>query len=251
MLFLFYFVSMSDHKERIMRLFALFIMLVSFPLCAQNISVKVGDQEVIIEQIQKGQGGKNFVHVHESETTALEAARAVVNKRGGFLLTLHHGGGRNIVFHLQGQRYEFDPNRIFTDEGIKKTLTQYSHYQPDAHREVKKLADKILSLLPQDKIIAVHNNQSYSIRNYLPGRDMASEIAAINLDPKQYFRNFYFVTRMEDFLRIKEQGFNGVLQAARATDDGSLSVRLSKQTYINVEAGYAQLAQQIKMLELA
>lgn len=43
-------------------------------------------------------------------------------------------------------------------------------------------------------------------------------------------------------------GFNGVLQKASATDDGSLSVYLAKREYINVEAGYDQLKEQIHML---
>jgi hypothetical protein len=41
------------------------------------------------------------------------------------------------------------------------------------------------------------------------------------------------------------------LQAQHATDDGSLSVYLADLDYINVEAGYDQLAAQIKMLQLA
>ncbi|HEL8628750.1 TPA: protein tyrosine phosphatase, partial [Legionella pneumophila] len=56
------------------------------------------------------------------------------------------------------------------------------------------------------------------------------------------------VTKLSDYLRLKMQGFNGVLQKPSATDDGSLSVYLAKRDYINVEAGYDQLAEQIKML---
>lgn len=86
--------------------------------CAVNHRVMVGDEPVIIQQT-KGQG-KTFVHVHHNEQTALKAAKAVIRKEGGSLITLIHSGGRNIVFHLHNQRYEFDPNRIFTDKGIKK-----------------------------------------------------------------------------------------------------------------------------------
>ncbi|HBC0463731.1 TPA: protein tyrosine phosphatase [Legionella pneumophila] len=214
--------------------------------CAVNHRVMVGDEPVIIQQT-KGQG-KTFVHVHHNEQTALKAAKAVIRKEGGSLITLIHSGGRNIVFHLNNQRYEFDPNRIFTDKGIKKTLAQYSYYTPEAHQEVKKLADKIKALLPEGKVIAVHNNSSYSLKDYLPGHELAKDAKALYMNPNNYFRNFYLVTKLSDYLRLKMQGFNGVLQKPSATDDGSLSVYLAKRDYINVEAGYDQLAEQIKML---
>ncbi|AMP91050.2 hypothetical protein [Legionella pneumophila] len=214
--------------------------------CAVNHRVMVGDEPVIIQQT-KGQG-KTFVHVHHNEQTALKAAKAVIRKEGGSLITLIHSGGRNIVFHLNNQRYEFDPNRIFTDKGIKKTLVQYSYYTPEAHQEVKKLADKIKALLPEGKVIAVHNNSSYSLKDYLPGHELAKDAKALYMNPDNYYRNFYLVTKLSDYLRLKMQGFNGVLQKPSATDDGSLSVYLAKRDYINVEAGYDQLAEQIKML---
>ncbi|HAU1152625.1 TPA: protein tyrosine phosphatase [Legionella pneumophila] len=214
--------------------------------CAVNHRVMVGDEPVIIQQT-KGQG-KTFVHVHHNEQTALKAAKAVIRKEGGSLITLIHSGGRNIVFHLNNQRYEFDPNRIFTDKGIKRTLAQYSYYTPEAHQEVKKLADKIKVLLPEGKVIAVHNNSSYSLKDYLPGHELAKDAKALYMNPDNYFRNFYLVTKLSDYLRLKMQGFNGVLQKPSATDDGSLSVYLAKRDYINVEAGYDQLAEQIKML---
>ncbi|HBI21030.1 MAG TPA: protein tyrosine phosphatase, partial [Legionella sp.] len=114
--------------------------------------VKVGDTAVIIQQQTNGTG-KAFVHLHQNETTALKAAHAVVHTEGGSVLTLVHAGGRNIVFHLNKETYEFDPNRIFTDAGIQKTLTQFGECTIDAVSEVKRLADKIKALLPKGKII--------------------------------------------------------------------------------------------------
>jgi hypothetical protein len=149
------------------------------------------------------------------------------------------------------KRYEFDPNRIFTDKGIKKTLTQFGSYSPQAHKEVSKLAHKIKQLLPKGKVIAVHNNAAYSLKDYLPGHDLACDAQAMHKNPDKYYRNFYLVTRSTDFLRIKMNGYNGVLQKPSARDDGSLSVLLAKSEYINVEAGYDQLSEQIKMLRKA
>lgn len=217
---------------------------------AAQYPVSVGDTTVLIKQHSNG-CGKAFVHVHQNETTALKAARAVVKARGGSVLTLVHSGGRNVVFHLRHTRYEFDPNRIYTDKGIKKTLRQFGHYSPAAHREVKKLANKVKSLLPQGKIIAVHNNKSYSLRDYFPGHGSACDARSIHVNKRNYYRNFFMVTKQRDYVRLKQLNFNSVWQAANATNDGSLSVYLAKDRYVNVEAGYDQLAAQIKMLRYA
>ncbi len=217
---------------------------------AAQYTVKVGDSRVIIKQEHNG-CGKAFVHLHQNETTALEAARAVVNTRGGSVLTLVHSGGRNIVFHVGRTRYEFDPNRIYTDKGIKKTLLQFGKYSPTAHRDVKKLANKITSLLPQGKIIAVHNNSTYSLKNYFPGHGLACDAQSLNVNKRHFYRNFYLVTKQRDYVRLRQLNFNSIWQAPNAMDDGSLSVYLGKNRYVNVEAGYDQLAAQIKMLKYA
>lgn len=209
----------------------------------------VGDERVVIQQ-QPGKG-KAFVHVHHNEQTALKAAKAVLRREGGSLLTLIHSGGRNIVFHLEKKRYEFDPNRMYTDRGIKKTLMQFGEYTPEAHKEVKKLADKMKQLLPKGKIIAVHNNSTYSLKNYMPGHELAADVQDLYINPGLYYRNFYLVTQLNDYLRLKKEGFNGVLQKKSVQDDGSLSVLFAKSEYINVEAGFDQLAEQVIMLQHA
>ncbi len=218
--------------------------------CASNFPVKLGNSVVVVQKHQHGKG-KAFVHLHQNETTALKAAKSVIRAEGGSLLTLVHSGERNIVFHLSKKRYEFDPNRIFTDRGIKKTLTHFGDYSPAAHAVVKKLAYKIKKLLPKGKIIAVHNNHSYSLKDYLPGRNLAGDVQALHYTKYRLHRNFYLVTQENDYVRLKNMKFNSILQALSATDDGSLSVYLADREYINVEAAYGQLAEQIKMLKQA
>ncbi len=225
------------------------LILLNVTACASKQTVMVGDEPVTINY-SKGHG-KTFIHLHHNEQTALRAAEAVVQREGGSIISLEHRGGRNIVFYLQGTRHEFDPNRIFSDEGIRKTLSMFGPYSLKAHQEVQKLAQKIKAILPEGKIVAVHNNAGYSLKNYLSGNSLEQEAQAVHLVPSKYFRNFYLVTQIQDYLRLKSQGFNGVLQKKAATDDGSLSVYLAKNEYINVEAGFDQLAEQIKMLQHA
>lgn len=216
-----------------------------------QVPVQLGDTEVVIEKIQHGQG-KAFVHVHQNETTALQAARAVVDAEGGSIVTLHHPGGRNIVFQLDGVRYEFDPNRMFTDAGIKKTLQQFGPYSAEAHGLVKLLADCVKVALPSNQaVIAVHNNETYSLKEYYPGAELADEAEALHVPEPKAYRNFYLVTQKADYARLKQLTFNSILQASTPEDDGSLSVYLASKPYVNVEAGYDQLAAQINMLRSA
>lgn len=212
--------------------------------------VKLGDTAVIIQQQANG-AGKAFVHLHQNETTALAAAQAVVHAEGGSVLTLVHAGGRNIVFHVNNEPYEFDPNRMFTEAGIQKTLAQFGEVTPEAVREVARLADKIKTLLPKGKTIAVHNNEDYSLNDYLPGHSLAADARLLHVNEQHFYRNFYLVTQTKDYQRLSQLQFNSILQAEKATDDGSLSVFLADRDYINVEAGYDQLAVQIKMLRWA
>jgi hypothetical protein len=232
------------------RLFLLFMLFFGAGH-AHSVSVQLGDTQVVVETIQHGQG-KAFVHVHQNEKTALQAARAVVDSEGGSIVTLHHPGGRNIVFRLDGVRYEFDPNRMFTDAGIKKTLKQFGAYSPEAHRLVTQLAKQVTSALPAHQaIIAVHNNQSYSLKEYYPGESLEHEAEALYVPQPKAYRNFYLVTQKSDYVRLKHLAFNSVLQASSPDDDGSLSVYLTSKPYVNVEAGHDQLAAQIKMLRAA
>jgi len=233
--------------------YGLLLLIACFQIAyAGTYPIQLGKSMVFIKQYKHGRG-KSFVHLHQNETTALKAAKAVVRTKGGTLLTLVHPGTRNISFTLRGQYYEFDPNRIYTDVGIKKTLQEFSHYSPAAKIEVKKLANKIISLLPKGKVVAVHNNKtSYSLKDYLPGNLLAKDVRAMSMRQKRYYRNFYLVTKKQDYYRLKRlKKYNIVWQARSVTDDGSLSVCLRHRKYINVEAGYDQLAQQIKMLKHA
>lgn len=217
---------------------------------AQPCHVILGDTKVIIQQYYYGQG-KAFVHLHQNETTALQAAKVVIQAEGGSILTLVHAGGRNVVFHLNRVRYEFDPNRIFTEVGIRKTLRQFGPYSLAAHREVRRLACAIKAQLPRGKIIAVHNNKSYSLKSYLPGHELADDAQALQLTNRHSYRNFFLVTQKEDYVRLKNLVFNSIWQSRSVTDDGSLSVYLARRNYVNVEAGYGQLTAQVKMLEQA
>lgn len=235
---------------RILMIVFMIILPFNINLLARQLPVRLGDTTVWIVQEKQGRG-KSFIHLHQNETTALKAARAVVEMQGGQILTLVHPGQRNISFHLHHRLYQFDPNRMFTENGIRASLIAGGQYSDEAYWAVKRLADTIKALLPPGKIIAVHNNETYSLRDYLPGNPLEKDARQLTHPTNQYFRNFYLVTRKIDFDRLSELRFNSVWQAKQATDDGSLSIYLSNRHYVNVEAGYDQLDAQILMLKYA
>ena len=123
-----------------------------------NHSVMLGETKVTIQHIKYGEG-KEFVHVHQNENTALLAAKKYIKKYGGSIVTLKHHGTRNITFNMHNTRYEFDPNRIYTDIGIKNTLKNYGEYSLEAHQAVNKLSHSYPAkrLLQYTIIMATHS----------------------------------------------------------------------------------------------
>lgn len=228
----------------------LFITSLSSLATTISYPINLGGTTVYIQKIIFNTG-KDFIHLHQNETTALSAAKQYIKQHGGSLITLKHKGTRNISFKINKKRYEFDPNRIYTDSGIKKTLSSFGHYDKRAHQEVKKLAKKISSLLPKGKIIAVHNNENYSLKSYFPGNEYAKDAALINSEKKSFFRNFFLVTKKQEHRRLAHKKFNSILQSNRAEDDGSLSILLKDKNYINIEAGYDQFKVQMNMIKNA
>jgi hypothetical protein len=69
-----------------------------------------------------------FLNLHENENTSVVAARSFLYVNGGSLVKFANGPNRLISFKLSGKTYSFDPNRMFTPEGIKSTLQTYSSY---------------------------------------------------------------------------------------------------------------------------
>jgi hypothetical protein len=210
-------------------------------------NIYLGQTRIQLKEYRHGPG-KHFVHVHDNETTARRAALSYIQRHGGTLLTLSHTGQRNIRFILRHQEYWIDPNRIYTPKGVRQTLSHLSHYSPAARIEVEKLAKQILHRLPWKKVIAVHNNREYSMRDYVKGHVLARDARRVHRARNLNLRNFYLVTRYKMYRKLARAGFNVVLQARNVTDDGSLSVRLAKRNYINVESAYGARRIQYRML---
>lgn len=191
-----------------------------------------------------------LIHLHSNESTAGNAAKEISQEWGIPLIQLINNETRMVSFKREGRFYQFDPNRIFSPEGIFKTLTLSSAYTTEAFEEVKQFSDSLLSLFGKDKpLVAVHNNTDGRF-NILQYRNAGIGQTHVN---RTLDEDDFFITNDEEiFSLLKEKDFNVVLENASAMEeDGSLSLYCgrSRQRYINVEAQHGHSSQQLAMLE--
>jgi hypothetical protein len=185
----------------------------------------------------------------------VEAGIIFLSKYGGRLLQLQHSGKRRFNFNLNNQSFAFDPNRIFTSDGLKATLNRQGGYSEEAAFEVKKIADSILINHIDEKklVIALHNNteRGLSILSYKKGGFEYKNTAKVYINHKTNPHDFILTTKSYIYHHLKRHKINVVLQSSTPVDDGSLSVYAAKNNipYINIEALDGHLDEQIKMLE--
>lgn len=220
---------------------------------------QVGDRRIAVKTFRYGTAGKNvIVNLHHNETTALDAAHNVLSVSGGVLVHIENENERIISFRQGNHIFRFDPNRIFTDAGIRKTLAKLSErVTPRAIQAVKKFAAYLKSRFPAsaDVVIAVHNNEDgdLSVSSYAKNGDLNREAAQVHVVENHDADNFFLTTDHSLFKKLKSADYNVILQHnKRATDDGSLSVYfgLKKKKYVNVEAEFGKLDVQEEMISL-
>lgn len=200
----------------------------------------------------------SFVHVHENETTAVEAmARLLDTINKGCFVSWQCRQQRFVDFKLDGITYRFDPNRIYTAAGINATLRSNNGvYSKPATSAVKKVADRFIKNYVDSNllVIALHNNTNrggLSINSYKKGGVFSRDAKQVFMNPKQDVDDFFYTTDVACFNFLKSKDFNVILQDnAGMKDDGSLSVYCATKRipYINIEAQDGHLKQQVQML---
>ncbi|HEX2845544.1 MAG TPA: hypothetical protein VHN59_03265 [Chitinophagaceae bacterium] len=224
----------------------------------KTVSCVLGDKKILIKMIRFGTNVRTvLINLHHNENTSLEAARRVLERRGGLLINIENDNERFISFSQNGRVFRFDPNRIFTDAGIKQDLEKQNDRSPvSAVKTVRRFARFICSKIPSSAstIIALHNNDdgNLSVVSYLPGNEYGREASLVHQGTGHDPDNFFFTTDAGLYRNLSQKGYNVVLQHnGRATDDGSLSVYYGrkKKSYVNVEAETGQLEAQERMLD--
>ena len=220
-----------------------------------------------------------LVHLHADERKAFETAKIMhAYYPSNFLYV--SGTHRYVTVSTSGRSCLVDPNRIFS---TKKTTSQCALSNCTLGGKIRErmVADvHNWDLRPKVErchknktlpVIAFHNTESFSTRNYEQGGSdrwaVATSEEEINHDvpnpagqkllnvprnDKSYYKNFIVTTDPAVFYDAEEEGYNVVLQARNPMmingrqctgDDGSLSVALRHFHYTNIEAAGKSNAQ--------
>lgn len=197
-----------------------------------------------------------FVNVHEDEQTSIDALRNFALENPINYIYLHHEQTRRIFFNLNDSTYNFDPNRMFTTIGRKKTLEDGGLWSQKADIAVEMFSEQILNPLRQAKIIvALHNNTAdrYSIQSYMPDSSEAQNTAALYINPDMDPDDFIYTTDSAFFDFFKAKKINVILQDnSNFVDDGSLSVYsgIHALRYVNIETEHGHLQEQVRLLQM-
>ncbi len=190
---------------------------------------------------------------HDNEQTAAQAVRNSLSINGGKFIEIVNGGERNISFELAGRHYVFDPNRMFSSEGVKKTLRNRSAFTKAAQDSVQQFAHALIPLLdisPERYLLTAHNNTQgwFSILSY----KNKPYTLRYHRNKKRCIDDFYIVTTAQAFDFFASQNFNVAWEnPAIMSDDGSLSAYAFRNhvPYINVEAMHGHLDEHYEMVD--
>lgn len=220
---------------------------------------RLGNDNINIQVFQYGD--KNdivFINLHDNEVSSVDGAKKILENHGGLLIKIENKNKRNVSFRLDDRSYTFDPNRIFSKIGIKLTLKRFGNISNQAEREIEGFASKLLQIISPDIhcVIAVHNNTNngFSIGDYLPGKEKASDARQIKIADGQDPDDFFLTTDSLLFQLLSAKNYNTILQDnLKALHDGSLSVYCGERNirYINCETEQGKIKQHEEMLETA
>ena len=197
-----------------------------------------------------------FINLHDDETTSVDAAKRVLEEYGGLLIEVENNTQRNIRFKLDRIFFEVDPNTIFSEEGIKKSLEQLGRISGKAIDEVEKLGQRIVQLIPQKTtcIVSLHNNTPgfFSVTEYAAGNKRSADSKKVFINTEQDADDFFLTTDNNIYEKLADKGFNTILQDNKnCKEDGSLSVYCGKKNilYVNCETEQGKTGQYYKMMK--
>jgi len=224
-----------------------------------TIYYKLGDRNIVIKTFEYGDAKDHImINLHADEITSVTAAHKFLETNSGLLIKIENGNKRNIRFGLGIQKYSFDPNGMFSKEGIIKSLKENGNSSDIAVLEIEKFAERILQLVPENSscIISLHNNTDgqYSVTSYLQGNEKETDAKKVYVNPLQDADDFFLTTDSTLYRQLAAEKYNCILQDnENATKDGSLSVYCGekKMSYLNCETQQGKTEQYLEMLMIA
>ncbi|HVK96699.1 MAG TPA: hypothetical protein VM368_02725 [Flavisolibacter sp.] len=243
-----------------MKNIVLFLLVItnSFNACSQEPnqiehSFNLGNRIVSFQEF-KGKKKAPFIllSVHSNERTGIETAEAFSQEHKVPFFQILNENKRMIEFSNNEKKFSVDPNRIYTDEGVRASLSKNGNYDTSDFVLLQQFNKFILEKLDPDKVlIAMHNNTEgeYDINRYL--KDLKADADSVHVNEKIDADDFFLTTDATIFCRLKCLNYNVILQNnSGAADDGSLSVLYGKRNlpYVNIEAQHGHKEEQVRML---
>lgn len=215
----------------------------------------LGNTQVSVQvSVYGNQRNVVMLNVHDDEITSVAAARNVLQTTGGILVNINNNYERLVSFTMRGKTWKFDPNRMFTRNGIiNDMLKQNKSCNMAAAKAIEGFGKFLLSKIPKTStLIALHNNdhRNYSIVSYLEDASFKKDVQAIHASEHHDEDNFFLTTDRKLYQSLRESGYNVILQHKKAADDGSLSVYFGRRnkSYVNVEAESGKVKDQEQMI---
>lgn len=209
---------------------------------------KLGERVIQVKMYQYGNSKeKVYINLHDDEVTAVNGAKKLLERKGGYLIRIENYKTRNLRFKLDGKYYTVDPNRMFSREGITRSLIIFGTTSPRAIDAIERFANHILELIPRNAewVIALHNNTNgkYSVNSYLPGGDKERDAKGLHVNEEEDADDFFFTTDSLLFYRLANEKYNTILQDnINAKRDGSLSIYCGERNihYVNCETEHGR-----------
>ena len=214
----------------------------------------IGDSRITVTFHYKEGMKILMMQPHSEEETAWDAALQVLGESGGLLAHISKVDGedhtdRNVTVTVNGKKVHFNPNRMFTDEGLRKNLAKqnldaetYERAFSDIRKFCTNVLERCWDFFKPEWVLAVHNDYN--------GIAFYKEFGKDSHDaPGKDKRDFYFLTQKSDFERLSSMGYNAVLQKDDPVDDGSASVYFKDMRYINTEGKNGDVETQVRMIK--
>ncbi len=195
-----------------------------------------------------------MLNLHDDEVTSVIAARNVLQSTGGILVTINNNYERLVSFTLKGKTWKFDPNRMFSRDGIISDLLKHNQQSNlSAVKAIEGFAKFLMGKVPKTStLIALHNNDqhNFSVISYKDNEKYSKSVQALHTNDDHDADNFFLTTDKKLYQSLRAAGYNVILQHKRPADDGSLSVYFGRKnkSYVNVEAETGRVKEQEEMI---
>ena len=124
-------------NNKTMKILTLFFILFTLQTYSQQTMetthLNIGDSTIIINhQYIEKDSAVIYLNIHEDEQTSIEAIREFNKTKAVNFTFIQQNKTRRINFNIKQKNYSFDPNRIYTRKGRRKTIEpkQFLKFRP-------------------------------------------------------------------------------------------------------------------------